>query len=223
MASNKKQHYKGTDTHLVSVDCIVFGFEEDRLKLLIVKRKVEPQSGRWSLIGGFISEKESADEAAKRVLFTLTGLKNIYLEQLHTYADIKRDPGARVISIAYYALIRVADYNSELGEQYGAHWVDMEKSPKLIFDHDTMVDQALKRLQEMSLIKNIGIELLPKRFTLPQLQNLYQAIHRKNLDKRNFRKWILSLNILKRLDKKDKSSSRKGAFFYEFKAKPLLK
>ncbi|MBA3706232.1 MAG: NUDIX hydrolase [Bacteroidetes bacterium] len=212
-----QKHYKGIDTYLIAVDCIVFGFDEDRLKLLIVKRKVEPQKGKWSLMGGFISTKENAENAAKRVLFTLTGLKNIYLEQLRAYSDVKRDPGARVISVAYYTLIKVADYNAKLGEQYGAHWVDLEEMPKLIFDHGEMVDRALKKLQEMSQIKNIGLELLPEIFTLTHLQNLYEAIHRKKLDKRNFRKWIVSLNVLKRLNKKDKSSSRKGAFFYEFK------
>lgn len=214
-----KKYYSQAEKHLVAVDCIVFGFEEDRLKLLIVKRKIEPEIGKWSLIGGFVKNQESLDGAANRVLKNLTGLDNIYLKQIGAYGEVKRDPGARVISVAYFALIRVSDYKHELGEKYGADWISLKKLPKLMFDHSEMVKSALNKLQEASMIKPVGLKLLPKQFSLPQLQLLYEAIHQKKFDKRNYRKWILSLGILKKLSIKDKSGSRKGAFLYEFKNK----
>ncbi|PBQ30496.1 DNA mismatch repair protein MutT [Sphingobacteriaceae bacterium] len=209
-------YYSKVKKQLVAVDCIAFGFNEDGLKLLIVKRKVEPELGKWSLMGGFVSENESLDDAAKRVLNNLTGLETSYLEQIGTYGEVNRDPGARVISVAYFSLMRVSDYNPELGEKYGAHWVSLRSLPKLIFDHSYMVKAALSKLQEATMIKPVGVRLLPEKFSLLQMKLLYEAIHQKKIDKRNFHKWILSLGILKKTTIKDKSTSKKGTFLYEF-------
>ena len=208
--------YAGAPRHYVAVDCIIFGFDDDGLKVLIVNRRVEPQKGAWSLMGGFVDEDENIVDAAKRVLKSLTGLKNIFLEQLGAYGSVERDPGARVISIAYYALIRTDEYNEEMGKKHGAHWLKLNEMPDLIFDHNKMIEAALQTLRTKTKTQPIGFELLPEKFTLPQLQQLYEAIHGQVLDKRNFRKKILSMNVLKKLNEKDKTHSRKGAFLYEF-------
>ena len=172
--------------------------------------------GAWSLMGGFLTESESLNEAAKRILFSLTGLRDVYLEQLNTYGEVNRDPAARVISVSYYALINTEDYNEELGLTYGAKWFELNKKPKLIFDHEIMIDKALRRLRRKSRSEPIGFELLSEKFTIPQLQKLYEAIHQIPLDKRNFRKRILSMHFLEKLNEKEKGASRKGAFLYQF-------
>jgi ADP-ribose pyrophosphatase YjhB (NUDIX family) len=181
-----------------------------------VKRKFPPLKGAWSLMGGFLNDGESLDEAAERVLFSLTGLRNLYLEQLNSYGEVKRDPAARVVSVSYYALIKTEDYKEELGVNYGAKWFDLSKKPTLIFDHDVMVDKALRRLRRKTRSQPIGFELLPEKFTIPQLQKLYEAIHQVQLDKRNFRKRILAMDFLEKLEEKEKGASRKGAFLYRF-------
>lgn len=200
----------------LAVDCIIFGYDNEKLKLLLIKRNFEPGKGQWSLMGGFLKRSESLDDAAQRILHELTGLSDVYLEQLYTYGEVDRDPGERVISVAYYALIRVDKYQEEIGEKYNAHWFDITGFPKLVFDHNEMVDKALRRLKRKTRIQPVGFELLPKKFTIPQLQKLYEAIYQRELDKRNFRKKILSLGVLNKLDEKDKESSKKGAFLYEF-------
>lgn len=220
---NSIAYYNEHKKFYVAVDCIIFGFDQDGLKLLLIKRKFEPMKGKWSLMGGFLQENESLDEAAARVLFHLTGLKGVYLEQLYTYGEVDRDPGERVISVAYYALIRTDDYKSDLGKQHGARWFLLERKPLLIFDHDVMVDKALRRLRRKTKSQPIGFELLPEKFTIPMLQRLYESIHGKKFDKRNFRKKIFQLNILKKLDEKEKSSSRKGAWLYKFDKKKYHK
>lgn len=206
--------YKKHDPLLIAVDCIIFGFDGQRLKALLIKRGFEPQKGKWSLMGGFVKESESVDAAAERILFELTGLDNIYMEQLHCFGDVERDQGGRVISIAYFALIRADYYSAPLMEQYDAHWIDLEEIPALVFDHSEMLLMAKKFLRDKASNHPIGFNLLPNHFTLPQLQGLYEAIYNMQIDKRNFVKKILSLEILKKLDKKDKVSSRKGAYYY---------
>ncbi len=205
-----------TPKHYVAVDCIVFGFDNEDLKILLVKRPIEPQKGEWSLMGGFVQEGESIDEASKRVLYSLTGLRNVYLEQLYTFGDIDRDPVARVISVTYYALIKISDYDRDIVRHNGAQWFKASQHPPLIFDHDTMVETAINKLRRKCRTQPIGFELLPERFTIPQLQNLYEAILMQPLDKRNFRKKILSMNLLDKLDEKDKENSKKGAYLYRF-------
>lgn len=201
---------------LVAVDCIIFGFEADRLKLLLFKRKIEPFKNEWSLIGSFVKDAENVDAAAKRVLEESTGLKDVFLKELGCYGTQNRDPGARVISIAHYALIRIQEQEKKLTDTHQAHWFDVDNIPSLILDHNEMVVDALKKLRHTASYQPIGFELLPEQFTIPQLKKLYDGIFQQELDKRNFRKKILSMKILEKLDKKDKSTSKKGAFLYRF-------
>ena len=208
--------YSENTRFLVAVDCIIFGFDDRQLKLLLIKRNFQPQKGKWSLVGGFLDAEESLDQSALRILNTLTGLNDIYLEQLYTYGETKRDPGERVLSTAYYALINAEDYHLPINRESSAKWFPIEKIPSLIFDYNIMVDKAMRRLKRKSLSQPIGFELLPGKFTIPQMQKLYEAIHQRDLDKRNFRKKILSMGLLKKLEEKQKSGSRKGAFFYRF-------
>lgn len=208
--------YKSHDRLLVAVDCIIFGFDGQSLKALLIKRGFEPEKGKWSLMGGFVGKREDAEQAAVRVLYQLTGMRNIYMEQLHTFSDVKRDSAGRVISIAYFALINIEDYSHQLQLEHEAKWFALDRMPRLIFDHRKMVIKAKERLQEKVVAHPVGFELLPTRFTLPQLQNLYEAIYDVPLDKRNFTKKILSLGVLNKQNEKEKQSSRKGAYFYVF-------
>jgi ADP-ribose pyrophosphatase YjhB (NUDIX family) len=212
------QLYSEHPKHLVAVDCIIFGYDvaDKEIKLLLIKRSFEPAKGKWSLAGGFVNEKESLSEAASRILYNLTGLRNVYMEQSCTYGEVMRDPGARVVSTAYSALIKIQDIDLELRERNGAHWQSVSRLPELIFDHRNMVEKALEDLQMQVKIKPVGFELLPEKFTLVQLQDLYEAIYMRAIDKRNFRKKILTMNILERLDEKEKETSRKGAYYYTF-------
>lgn len=210
--------YSGHTKHLIAVDCIIFGYDiiEKQIKLLLIKRSFEPAMGKWSLAGGFVREDESLDEAACRVLYQLTGLRGVYMDQSFTYGDIGRDPGARVVSVAYSTLIKIQDIDRELKEQNGAHWQSIARLPNLIFDHCRMVERSLSELRMHVKVKPIGFALLPEKFTLVQLQDLYEAIYQKSIDKRNFRKKILSMNILEKLEEKEKETSRKGAYYYQF-------
>jgi len=204
------------DRQLLAVDCVIYGFDNHELKLLLIKRNMEPGKGMWSLMGGFSKQNEGLYQAAERVLKQLTGLQNVYLEQLFAYGDVDRDPGERVVSVAYYSLIKIEDYDKDLVKENNAHWRPVSDIPDLVFDHREMVDKALKRLRRRARIQPIGFELLPEKFTMPQLQSLYEAIYQKDLDKRNFCKKIISMDLLDKLDEKDKSSSKKGAFLYRF-------
>jgi ADP-ribose pyrophosphatase YjhB (NUDIX family) len=210
--------YSNITRHLVAVDCIVFGYDilEKEIKLLLIKRSFEPAKGKWSLAGGFVNENESLDEAASRILLHLTSLKNVYMEQSYNFGNVDRDPGARVISISYFALIKIRDIDNQLKEINGAHWRSISHLPELIFDHSAMVAKALNELQRQVKVKPVGFELLPEKFTLVQLQDLYEAIYQRKVDKRNFRKKILSMDLLQKLDEKEKETSKKGAFYYKF-------
>jgi ADP-ribose pyrophosphatase YjhB (NUDIX family) len=221
--SNEKQYYKAHPTFHVAVDSIIFGFDQGELKLLIHKRQFEPAKGEWSLFGGFVQNQESLNEAANRILFKLTGLDEVYMEELQTYGEVDRDPAGRVISVAYYALIPANEFSEATSSQYGATWVNLRDLPPLIMDHNIMVEKGLRRLKRRATSQPIGFELLPGEFTMPQLQALYEAIYQTELDKRNFRKKILAMDVLIKLDTKDKSSSRKGAFLYKFDPKKYLK
>ncbi len=217
-----RNYYSNYDRHYVAVDCIIFGFEDGELKLLLLKRKFEPAKGDWSLMGGFLEKTESLDDGARRILHQLTGLHDIYMEQLYTYGEVNRDSGERTISVAYYALIKVVENDRKLAEAHGAQWVSINKVPNLIFDHNAMVKKALTTLKSKIVRKPIGFELLPEKFTLPQLQTLYEAINQEQLDKRNFRKRILEIGLLDKLDEKEKESSKKGAFYYKFNKEKYL-
>lgn len=200
----------------VALDCIIFGFDGGELKLLIHKRRFEPFEGHWSLFGGFLKDGEGLDEAADRILKELTGLERIYMEQLRSYGIPDRDPAGRVISVAYFALIPAHRYSEAYSKRYGAAWFNLNELPALIMDHDTMVREGLGQLRKQANSRPVGFELLPREFTLPQLQTLYEAIYQSGLDKRNFRKKILSMDVLFKLDQKDMSGSRKGAYLYRF-------
>lgn len=208
-------NYNDEDKALIAVDCIIFGFDNENLKILLIKRDFEPEKGKWSLMGGFLKKHETLDEAADRVLHHLTGLNNVYMEQLRSYSKIDRDPVERTVSVAYYALINIATH-PELNEEYSAKWFTIDSAPSLIFDHNDMVKYAISRLRYRAQTKPIGFELLPPKFTMRQLQSLYEAILGEKLDKRNFINKINSLDILLKLDEKDMGSSRKGSFLYTF-------
>lgn len=210
------ESYREQHKILVATDCIVFGFDEGILKLLVFKRRIEPFRGEWSLIGSFVDEGESVTDSARRVLFQFTGLENVFLKELKVYGDVGRDPGARCISIAQYALIRIDDYDKGQVTAHGAKWFAMDELPSLVLDHNKMISDALQRLRQKTTRKPIGFELLPDKFTIPQLQILYEAIYQKKLDDRNFRKKLLSFNLLIKLAEKDKTTSKKGAFLYRF-------
>src|SRR5258707_8895086 len=213
MNINKYKSHKGI---LVAVDCIVFGFDGKQIKALLIKRGFDPEKGKWSLMGGFVGKDENVDDAAARVLKQLTGLTDIYMEQLYCFGVANRDLAGRVVSIAYSAFINIADYNEQLSSDHEARWFPIGKIPPLIFDHKLMLKKAKEALVEKVANHPIGFELLPTKFTLPQLQNLYEAIYETSLDKRNFTKKILSIKVLKKLTEKEKESSRKGAFYYVF-------
>ncbi|MDD3872057.1 MAG: NUDIX domain-containing protein [Bacteroidales bacterium] len=208
--------YPNEERQLIAVDCVILGYHHQELKLLLIKRQMEPGIGMWSLMGGFPRREESLDDAANRVLFQLTGLDGVYMEQLYAYGEVNRDPGERVVSVAYYALINIGDDDQNLTGLHDACWCPLSQLPELVFDHRIMVDKALARLRRKARIQPIGFELLPEKFSLPQLQGLYEAIYQKELDKRNFRKKILSMDLLDKLEEKDKTSSKKGAFLYRF-------
>lgn len=208
--------YRSRGKILLAVDCIIFGFDGREIKALLIKRGFVPEKGKWSLMGGFVNPDEHVEHAAARVLKELTGLTNIYMEQLFCFGDVNRDPAGRVVSVAYFALIKIEEYDGSLATAHEAHWFPLNKIPRLIFDHQQMVKMAKERLQQKAAHYPVGFELLPEKFTLPQLQSLYESIYETTLDRRNFTKKILSLNILIKQADKDKKSSRKGAFYFVF-------
>jgi len=216
---NNNSHYTEQEKILVAVDSIIFGFDEGQLKLLLFKRKVDPFKNQWSLIGRFVKPDENIREAASNVLKDYTGLEDIFLEQLFTFGKVLRDPGARVISIVYYSLIRISEYEKKVVEEYDSKWFPLNDLPKLILDHDDMVQKARAKLIQKTQNYPIGTELLDDKFTLPQIFSLYQALYDRTLDDRNFRKKILAMNILIKLDEKDKTNSKKGAYLYTFDKK----
>lgn len=204
---------------LVSVDCIVFGFDEGGLKVLIGKRKMDPGRGQWSLYGGFVDNGESLDEAADRVLFELTGLKDLYMRQVGAFGNVDRDPGERVISVAYYALINVDEYSPELLKRHGLTWTAIDELPRLYSDHNQMVSKACSMMRDKISREPIGFNLLPKLFTLTQLQRLYETVSGEEVDKRNFRKRVKGMDFIEKTDKVDKKSSKRGATLYWFNKK----
>lgn len=208
--------YDKKDKFFVAVDCIIFGFDKGKIKLLVFNRKIDPFKGAVSLVGSFVRIGETVSEAAVRILKEFTGLENVYMKELSTYSSVDRDPGYRCISVAQYALIRIDNDIKTLIEERGAKWFDIENIPELVLDHNEMVIDTLERIQKIARYEPIGFELLPKKFTIPQLQTLYEAIYRRKLDPRNFRKKILSLDVIIKLHEKDKTGSKKGAFLYKF-------
>jgi ADP-ribose pyrophosphatase YjhB (NUDIX family) len=211
----EKHIYHDHKKHYVAVDCVIFGYENGELKVLVYPRGFEPSRGKWSLLGGFVRKDETLGDAARRILYKTTGLQNIYQEQVHAFSRIDRDPAGRVISVAYYALIRINQQDTYLVREHGAHWWPVSKLPRLIFDHREMIENALLRLQKKAGMELIGPELLGDVFTLTHLKKLYEAIFQRDIDAGNFRKKILSLGVLYNTGKKNKTESKKGAYLYE--------
>jgi len=216
MSIEAHHYYKEQEKILIATDCIIFGFDNQSIKLLVFKRRVAPFKGKWSLIGSFVKNNESINDAAKRVLKEITGLKNVFLKQSKVYGDVGRDPGARCITIGQYALIRIEDQDIALVEKHGAVWHELNEMPDLVLDHDQMVADALVQLRLKASYQPIGFELLPEKFTIPSLQKLYESIYQKKFDDRNFRKKIIHLEVLTKLNEKDKTTSKKGSFLYKF-------
>lgn len=208
--------YQNKDTFLFAVDCIIMGFHDSELHILVTRRQMEPLKGGWSLMGGFVNATESIEEAAKRVLIEFTGIDNIFMEQVGAYGELNRDLGERVISVAYYALVNIDEFDTSLAMKYDARWIRITRLPELVFDHNKMVKDTIGILQRKAAVKPIGFNLLGEQFTLPTLQSLYESIYQETIDKRNFRKKLLNMDILEKMEEKDKSNSKKGAFYYRF-------
>jgi ADP-ribose pyrophosphatase YjhB (NUDIX family) len=200
----------------LSVDCIIFGFDEGKLKILIGKCKMDLGRGEWSLYGGFVRSDESVDDAASRTIFELTGLRNLFMRQVGAFGNVDRDPGERVVSIAYYALINVKDYDDILRRAHGLVWMDVNEIPQLYSDHNEMVLKARKMMQQKLATEPVGFRLLPSLFTLTQLQKLYEAVNGVELDKRNFRKHVKEMDFIEKTELIDKTSSKRGAYLYRF-------
>ncbi len=200
----------------VSVDCIIFGFDDNQLKILIGRRQMDPGRGEWSLYGGFVRNDESLDQAAYRTLYELTGLRNVYMRQVGAFGSVDRDPGERVVSIAYYALIKVKDYDENLMKKHDVEWVNVDDIPQLFSDHNEMVRQARSVMKRKIRTEPVGFNLLPDLFTLTQLQRLYEAVSGQTLDKRNFRKRIKDMEFIEKTELVDKVSSKRGAALFRF-------
>ena len=201
----------------VTVDCVVFGLDEQDLKVLLIQRDNEPFAGRWALPGGFVKMNETLEESALRELSEETGLTKVFLEQLYTFGNPGRDPRERVVTVAYYALVKLLDHKVQAAtDARDAAWFAVDDLPKLCFDHDTILDTALKRLQGKVRYQPIGFELLPPKFSLTQLQRMYEIILERSLDKRNFRKKVISLDILDELDEVEQDVAHRAARLYRF-------
>jgi 8-oxo-dGTP diphosphatase len=213
------QKYSKQTRLLLAVDCIIFGFNGETLNILLIKRGFQPEKGNWSLMGGFVQANESLDQASNRILKQLTGLEGVYLEQLHTFGDTQRDPIERTVSTAYFALIDIHKYETQLSNDYHAEWFPLKLVPKLIFDQQEMVETAKRRIRYKAALHPILFELLPSKFTIPQLQILYESVFNTSIDKRNFSKRVLATGLLIKLADKDKAGSKRGAFYYQLNMK----
>ena len=211
-----QQYYSQHSKFYVSVDCIVFGFDGSQLEVLIGKRKMDPGRGEWSLYGGFLGEKESLDDAAHRTLLELTGLDEMYMRQVGAFGEVDRDPGDRVVSIAYCALINVKDYDDSLREKYGLEWGTLDKLPEMYSDHRIMIHNAVMQLRRRIYNRPLSFNLLPEMFTLTQLQHVFEAVLGEPIDKRNFRKRIKQTDFVQQTDIIDYTTSRSGAMLYRF-------
>lgn len=204
----------------LTVDCVVFGLDDGALKVLLIQRGIPPFAGKWALPGGFVQVDETLEEAAKRELREETGLTQVFLEQLYTFGQVDRDPRERVVSVAYYALVKLMDHRVQAATDASqAAWFAVDEVPSLAFDHPRILDAALARLQGKVRYQPIGFELLPKKFTLTQLQRLYETILERELDKRNFRKKVLALGILAELDEVEQDVAHRAARLYAFDEK----
>jgi len=203
----------------LTVDGVVFGFDAGELKVLLIQRGLEPFKGKWALPGGFVRVDETLDDAARRELAEETGLANVFLEQLYTFGTVKRDPRERVVSVAYYALVKLSDHKAKAATDAAeAKWFPVAELPKLAFDHADIVALALTRLQGKVRYQPIGFELLPPKFTLSDLQHLYEVILGAELDKRNFRKKVLGFGLLVALNETQIGGRHRPAQLFRFDA-----
>ena len=201
----------------LTVDCVVFGLDEDELQVLLIRRGLEPFLGDWALPGGFVHVDESLDAAALRELEEETGLRKLFLEQLFTFGAPTRDPRERVVTVAYYALVKLSEHKVRAAtDAADAAWFGISDLPTLGFDHAEIVELALARLRGKVRYQPIGFELLPRKFTLTQLQRMYEVILERSLDKRNFRKKILGMDLLVELDEVQKDVAHRAARLYKF-------
>jgi len=201
----------------LTVDCVVFGLDDGDLKVLLIQRGLQPFAGSWALPGGFVRIDESLDQAARRELQEETGLTRVFLEQLCTVGTVDRDPRERVVSVAHYALVRLSDHQVRAAtDARAAAWYAVGRLPALAFDHAAIIETALRRLQAKVRYQPIGFELLPPRFSLTRLQRMYEIILERPLDKRNFRKKVLSLGILEDLGEVEQDVAHRAARLYRF-------
>jgi 8-oxo-dGTP diphosphatase len=204
----------------LTVDCVVLGYDEGELRVLLIERGLEPFKGRWALPGGFVRLEETLDQAARRELAEETGLTDVFLEQLYSFGEVDRDPRERVVSVAYYALVKLSDHRAKAAtDAADAKWFPVSSLPKLAFDHSDILATALARLKGKVRYQPIGFELLPAKFTLSQLQNLYEAVLGTELDKRNFRKKVLGLDLINPLREKQTGGRQRPAQLFQFDAK----
>ncbi len=209
-----KYHYKYPHPS-VTTDCVIFGFDGSRLNVLLIERGIEPFKGHWAFPGGFLNMDETALMGAKRELYEETGLKDAYIHQFHAFSDVNRDPRERVITIAYFALVRISDVKGG-DDAAKAQWFPLDEVPPLAFDHDLMLREAIKALRRHIHFEPIGFELLPEKFTMTQLQRLYEVILNVKFDRRNFCNKMLKLGILTQLDETLPMPNKKIAFLYKF-------
>jgi 8-oxo-dGTP diphosphatase len=208
----------------LTVDCVVFGFDEAELKVLLIERGQDPFKGRWALPGGFVRLDETIDDAARRELAEETGLKNVFLEQLYTFGAVNRDPRERVVSVAHYALVKLSDHRAKAAtDAANAEWFPISKARALAFDHADILAAAQVRLKAKVRYEPIGFELLPPKFTLSQLQHLYEAILGTDLDKRNFRKKVLGFGLLVPLKQRQMTGRHRPAQLFSFDAEKYEK
>jgi ADP-ribose pyrophosphatase YjhB (NUDIX family) len=206
----------------VAVDSVIFGFDGEQIRLLLIHRGFKPEKNKWSLMGGFVQEKESLENAATRILKQLTGLEGVYMEQVQVFGEPDRDPVERTISVVYYSLIDIGKYKKQLSADYRPEWFALDELPDLIFDHNRMVQTALERLRYKAALHPILFELLPEKFTIRELFTLYQAVYGKELDKRNFIRKLNDTGLLIRQKEKETSTSKKGSFYYKLNKRKYL-
>jgi 8-oxo-dGTP diphosphatase len=209
-----------------SVDCVIFGFDEGELKILLIERNENPFKGWFALPGNLVDNNESIEAAAERILYELTGLKGIFMEQYHTFGEVGRHPSGRVLTVAYYAMIRLngqKDLKPITNYARQAVWMNVKEMPELAFDHTKIFKKGFDKIRNKISYQPIAFELLPEKFTLTQLQSLYEVILNKKLDKRNFRKKMLAYDILKELDEKQKGVSYRAAKLYKFDKRKYAK
>jgi len=201
----------------LTVDCVVFGLDEAGLQVLLIQRDLEPFRGAWALPGGFVHIDEDLDQAARRELREETGLDTAFLEQLYTFGTLGRDPRERVVTVAYYALLKLSDHRVQAAtDARDAAWFAVSEATRLAFDHPRILAAALERLKGKVRYQPIGFELLPPKFTLSQLQRLYEIVLERPLDKRNFRKKVLALELLEELDEVEQDVAHRAARLYRF-------